>query len=99
VDQLRTLTDHSRWIDLATAAKLALTLHGGYYAHEKLFALATSYDPGKLTNLNLGCVTAGTMKKGHCTPFLAMKSRRVTSLIPLWSGTKLPGVRRIQIRI
>ncbi|KAJ7271196.1 hypothetical protein C8J57DRAFT_1468322 [Mycena rebaudengoi] len=35
-DQLRTLTDHSRWIDLATAAKLALTLHGGYYAHEKL---------------------------------------------------------------
>ncbi|KAJ7235699.1 hypothetical protein C8J57DRAFT_1377926 [Mycena rebaudengoi] len=35
-EQLSPLTDHSEWIDLATAAKLALKVHGGFYAHKTL---------------------------------------------------------------
>ncbi|KAJ7264870.1 hypothetical protein B0H12DRAFT_1101219 [Mycena haematopus] len=33
---IQDLSTHSPWIDLVTVAKRALTLHGGFYAHEKL---------------------------------------------------------------
>ncbi|KAK7019513.1 hypothetical protein R3P38DRAFT_2974089 [Favolaschia claudopus] len=34
-NEIQDLSEHSRWIDLETAAKRALTLHGGFHAHEK----------------------------------------------------------------
>ncbi|KAF8205500.1 hypothetical protein K438DRAFT_1963943 [Mycena galopus ATCC 62051] len=33
---IQDLSAHSSWIDLATVARRAVTLHGGFYAHEKL---------------------------------------------------------------
>ncbi|KAJ6531068.1 hypothetical protein B0H19DRAFT_1190196 [Mycena capillaripes] len=35
-EDIRDLTERSPWIDLASAAKRALTLHGGFYAHKEL---------------------------------------------------------------
>ncbi|KAJ7203773.1 hypothetical protein GGX14DRAFT_398531 [Mycena pura] len=34
-NDIRDLSDRSPWIDLATVAKRALTLHGGFYAHKE----------------------------------------------------------------
>ncbi|KAF7364035.1 Poly(A) RNA polymerase cid14 [Mycena sanguinolenta] len=33
---IQDLSAHSKWIDLATVAKRAVTLHGGFYAHKEL---------------------------------------------------------------
>ncbi|KAJ7143133.1 hypothetical protein C8R43DRAFT_1109151 [Mycena crocata] len=48
-NEIRDLSDHSKWIDLATVAKRALTLHGGFHAHEALVLQRRDEEEAMLT--------------------------------------------------
>ncbi|KAJ7772914.1 hypothetical protein DFH07DRAFT_767772 [Mycena maculata] len=60
---IRDLANHSPWIDLATVAKRAVALHGGFYAHKQLYALRLP-NPGEADQL-LASVNAG-MRRRRC---------------------------------
>ncbi|KAJ7137932.1 hypothetical protein C8R44DRAFT_339418 [Mycena epipterygia] len=48
-ENIQDLSQHSKWIDLATVAKRAVALHGGFYAHEELLRLRRDNEEEMLT--------------------------------------------------
>ncbi|KAJ7878995.1 hypothetical protein B0H14DRAFT_2710158 [Mycena olivaceomarginata] len=46
------LSKHSKWIDLATVAKRAVSLHGGFYAHEELVHQRRDAEEQELTQVD-----------------------------------------------
>ncbi|KAJ7481044.1 hypothetical protein B0H11DRAFT_2193590 [Mycena galericulata] len=52
-EDIRDLSAHSPWIDLATVAKRALTLHGGFFAHKELVLQRRSEEEDMLDRENM----------------------------------------------
>ncbi|KAJ7766624.1 hypothetical protein B0H16DRAFT_1882675 [Mycena metata] len=48
-EQIQDLSEQSKWIDLETVAKCAVTLHGGFYAHEEYVGQCRDKEEKRLT--------------------------------------------------